>query len=380
MAAQWDVCIDTTALVLAGAGVRRVLAETAMALSVHAEERPRIGFFPFLPRRYASGGHRAPVAAPLRKLFRPSLEQSVSLWARAGTPAIDSFLGGAALYHVSEYIPYPVRRTREIAIVHDVVALRYPEWCAPESVNWQRRRLEHIAKKAVHVIVPSEPVKRGWLLYSGWREERVSVIPWAVDPAFRRRGVGEIEHVKDRLRMQRPYFLHLGTIEPRKNLTFLLHSFELACRELPKDFDLVLAGPRGWRTEQFDQAVEFTRVRDRVKRLGAVAEEYLPALLSGATALVLPSYEEGFGLAALEALACGTPVVTTQAQTLPADLQPHCIRVGGADEEELAQTLADLADDKDASKAAQEEAAPLARARTWADVAGDFRRVYSGLL
>lgn len=374
------VCIDTTALAISGAGVRRVLAEATTALAQqHDDDGLELRFFPFKPRPYASGG-RGRAFEPIRSVIRPVVDSMVSWWSNLGHPTIDGLLDGADLYQISEYVPYPVHSATEIAIVHDLVALRHPEWCAPHSIEWQRERLEHIAERAFHVIVPSEPVKRSWLTFSGWRESRVSLVPWGVDDTVRRRGVGEIEHVKDRLKLRRPYILHLGTIEPRKNLTFVLHAFERACREFSREFDLVLAGPRGWRTELFDQAVEYTGVSERVRRLGAVPEEYLPALLSGASAVVSASHEEGFGLAALEALACGTPVISTHASTLPDELRPYCMRVGGNDEEELAQALVEIVDDEETARQTREEAASLARARTWQRVAEDLRSVYKSLL
>ncbi len=373
-----EVCVDTTALAISGAGVRRVLAEAASALAAHPPAGPRLRFFPFSPRSYAGGGHRGG-AKPVRRAVRPAAEGAVRLWARLGRPSIDRFLGDASLYQISEYIPYPVKGPRQMAIVHDLSALRHPEWCDPASVGWKRARLEYIAEHCVHVVVPSAPVRDAWLSFTGWQEKRVSLIPWGVAPSFRRRGVGEIEHAKDRLRLKNPYVLHVGTIEPRKNLTCLLHAFERAARKLPKDFDLVLAGPRGWRTELFDEALSFASVRNRVRLLGAVAEEYLPALLSGASCLVLPSHEEGFGLAALEALACGTPVVSTQVACLPAELQPWCLRVGGGEEETLADTLLRVAGDAALAERSLELAAPAARQWTWDRVASALGEVYKSL-
>ena len=370
------VCIDTSALALSGAGVRRVLAETAQSLNrADSDDGIEVSYFPFSPRGYAGGGHRSGLR-DIRDMARPGVEKTLQAWTRLRYPNIDPLLRGADLYQVSEFLPYPVKHIRQIAVVHDLVAVRHPEWCAPSSIDWQRRRIEHIAEHAIHVVCPSEPVQRSWLAFSGWRSERTTVIPWAVDGSFRERGVGEIEHVRDRLRIRRPYVLHVGTIEPRKNLAFVLHAFERATKEFSREMELVFAGPKGWQTGQLEQALAFTNIRDRVRLLGAVAEEYLPALMSGASCVVLASHEEGFGLPALEALACGTPVVTTQAMALPEKLRPFCVRIGGVDEEELADILVEIVDDEDASQQTKAEAAPLARERTWEHVATDLRRVY----
>jgi glycosyltransferase involved in cell wall biosynthesis len=113
-----------------------------------------------------------------------------------------------------------------------------------------------------------------------------------------------------RLGLRRPYLLHLGTMEPRKGVADLVAAFELLAKG-QSDIDLVLAGGEGWKSQPILEAIGRARVSDRIHRLGYVGDEDVPGLLRQARAVVYPSLEEGFGLPALEALACGTPLVTT---------------------------------------------------------------------
>jgi len=128
-------------------------------------------------------------------------------------------------------------------------------------------------------------------------------VPDEPAPGADREGLGS-------LGLDRPYVLHLGTIEPRKGIGDLVAAFDLLTPDHP-DLDLVLAGGVGWKAQATLQAVATARAAGRIRRLGYVSDESVPSLLRQARAVVYPSLEEGFGLPALEAMACGTPLVTT---------------------------------------------------------------------
>jgi glycosyltransferase involved in cell wall biosynthesis len=138
-------------------------------------------------------------------------------------------------------------------------------------------------------------------------------------------------------RLDRPYFLFVGTIEPRKNLVRLLDAFATFAREVP-EVSLVLAGQRGWKCEEIYARAAATDVADRLIILDYVREDGLPALYSHALACVYPSLFEGFGFPVVEAMACGTPVLTSNTTSLAEigegaallvdPLDPHAISAG----------------------------------------------------
>lgn len=201
-----------------------------------------------------------------------------------------------------------------VVTVHDVTFLDHPEWHERAKAAYFGRALRRSAQVADVVVCVSEATA------ARFRERcrprgAVVVVPHGVDHDRYRPAGDEIEAAADRTRLARlgvrtPYVLHVGTIEPRKDVPRLVAAFDLLAASRP-DLSLVLAGKDGWGKEGLEAALGAARHGDRVRRLGYVDEADLPALLRGAAAVAYPALEEGFGLPALEALACGSPLVTT---------------------------------------------------------------------
>jgi glycosyltransferase involved in cell wall biosynthesis len=125
-------------------------------------------------------------------------------------------------------------------------------------------------------------------------------------------GIAEEYFTAQPITRARPYALYVGTIEPRKNLRVLLDSWALLKPSLRADFDLVIAGPRGWSSEE-----TLARIQREATYLGYVPERDLPGLFAGATAFVYPSLYEGFGFPVAQAMAAGAPVITSNNSCLP---------------------------------------------------------------
>ncbi len=170
-------------------------------------------------------------------------------------------------------------------------------------------------RRAVHdadiFLAISENTKKDLVRLTGIASERVRVTPLAADPLFRPSGDNG---TLVRLGIDRPYALYVGTLEPRKNVTVLLHAF--AALE-DKETLLVLAGAKGWMYEQIFSLVMELGLESRVKMLGYVENDDLPVLYTEAQVFVYPSLFEGFGLPVLEAMQCGAPVITTNVSSLP---------------------------------------------------------------
>ncbi len=205
-----------------------------------------------------------------------------------------------------------------VVTVHDLSFCREPDWHKADNVAFSLRALEQAVAHAELLITPSAFTAAELTELYPQTRGRVRVVPEAVLPVYRPAwDTAEVDRIKARHGLERPYLLFVGTLEPRKNLERLIAAFHQLLARGQNDFDLVLAGGVGWKAAGIEAAIRDPAGRGRVRRLGYVPGGELPALYQGAEALVYPSLYEGFGLPVLEALACGTPVVTSRAASLP---------------------------------------------------------------
>jgi glycosyltransferase involved in cell wall biosynthesis len=171
------------------------------------------------------------------------------------------------------------------------------------------------ARRATRVITPSRSTARDIEESYGVERDRIDVIYHGLDHArFRELPDSEVEPVLERLGIRRPYLLFLSTVQPRKNVSRLVSAFEALERE---DLTLVVAGGDGWMSASINQRIARSTRAASIIRLGYVTNADVPALYNGAAAFVLPSLYEGFGMGVIEAMACGCPVVTSSASSLP---------------------------------------------------------------
>jgi glycosyltransferase involved in cell wall biosynthesis len=201
-----------------------------------------------------------------------------------------------------------------VLTVHDLSLILNPEWHPRTRRAWMRRLIKPSVLRARRVICSSEATRRDLLSWVPLDPARVWTVPLAARAQFREmRPKHELDGVKTRYRLTRPFLLYVGNIEPRKNLLTLLEAFRAL--DAP-GVDLVLAGNLAWLTAGFRREMSRPWFRDRVRLLHYVPEGLLPALYQSALAFVYPSRKEGFGLPVLEAMASGVPVVTSSVDPL----------------------------------------------------------------
>jgi len=222
---------------------------------------------------------------------------------RIGVGAVGLLAGETDVFHASNQVHAAPSRARLTATVHDVTSHLMPELHTRGNVESDRRFLEGILSRADALIAVSENTRQDAIRFLGLSPERITTIYSGVpdqyfDPAPTAR--------------KRPYVLCVGTIEPRKNLGVLLDAWGQLRAELRQQFELVFAGPAGWGSK-------FTvdRIRATATYLGYVPEPEMPGLVAGATAFAYPSLYEGFGFPVVQAMAAGTPVVTSNTSCLP---------------------------------------------------------------
>lgn len=213
---------------------------------------------------------------------------------------------------------FPLWRPRPLVVtILDVIPLIFP-------AHFRRRDLPvfhfylHLARQFAHrVITISAQSRQDIHHHLGIPLDRISVTPIGVGPQFRPIGPPQIKVVLDRHRIEPPYILSVGTLEPRKNLRRVLEMFARVRKVDNARHRLVLVGRRGWRHEPVVQMAARLHVEDHVQATGFIPDEDLPALYNGADVFVYPSLYEGFGLPPLEAMACGCPVVASNVSAVP---------------------------------------------------------------
>jgi glycosyltransferase involved in cell wall biosynthesis len=233
----------------------------------------------------------------------------------AGWP-MSGLLPGAELFHATEHLLPPLGRIPTVLTVHDLIFERYPAYHKRANYLYLRAAMPLFCRHASAIIAISESTKADLMGLYSVPGSKITVIPEAAAPEFHPQSRRRIKQVREHYRLPERYILAVGTLEPRKNLSRLID----ACGPL---FDrgladaLVLVGARGWLVEDFDAHVASSPWRERILLPGFVAEEDLPVVYAGALITAQPSLYEGFGLPVLEAMACGSPVCSSTAASLP---------------------------------------------------------------
>jgi glycosyltransferase involved in cell wall biosynthesis len=270
------------------------------------------------------------------------------LWKQVDWPPIEAFTGPLDVVHGPNFVVPPSRGAARIVTVHDLTCIRFPELCTRDTLQYPTLLARALRAGAwVHTV--SEFVGREVIELLGADPSRVAVIPNGyVAPVPRAPAMTEPGSTSRAVQLTggNPYVLALSTVEPRKDLPTLVRAFEQLAAER-HDLHLVIAGPDGWGRAALEETIDRcpAPVRRRIIRLGWLDEDDRYNLLASAEALAYPSIYEGFGLPPLEAMAVGTPVVTTTAGALPETTGGAALLVEPGRPEALADALARVLDD-----------------------------------
>lgn len=298
-------------------------------------------------------------------------------WHRQRFLTVEGYVGEVDVFHATNFLAPSQRKGRSVVTIHDLSVLLFPEYHPRMRVLGYRAFLGATLARADAVITDSEQTKRDLVRLMGVSNAKVTVIPLATNEAFRPVALSQACSTVARYGLQpNRYFLHVGTIEPRKNVLRLLRAFERICRTDSMAPSLVFCGGSGWRNREFYRAVETSPVKASVRVLGYVPEDDLAALYSASLATVYPSLYEGFGLPPLEAMACGSPVITSNASSLPEVVGEAALLVDPHDTAAIEAALVRVQDDSELRETLREQGLKRAKQFSWETTARRTLAVY----
>lgn len=309
------IYLDVSAAVHSRAGLGRYAESLARHLIAQDDGERRYTLFYNRDGtvRTLPGLEEVPVRT-VRAGYKPwRLAVLLGQWARVG---FNRLVPGATLFHATEHLLMPLRSVPTVLTVHDLIFRRFPGYHKRLNYWYLNLAMPLYVSRADAIIAISECTRRDLIAAYGVPPEKVTVVYEAAAPHFVPTPADEVARVRARYDLPERFLLTVGTIEPRKNLSRLLAAFEIVARQGLADAWIIVGRP-GWLYENFFAQLEASPLREKVILPGFVPDADLPAVNSAATVAVLPSLYEGFGLPVLEAMACGTPVVCSDASSLP---------------------------------------------------------------
>jgi glycosyltransferase involved in cell wall biosynthesis len=310
------ITIDLSPSVHRHAGLGRYARELLAAL-VQLDELNEYIAFSHAPIGDCPPG-MIPERVPLRTVSLSAKPWRMSvLLANVFGATLDPWLPRGDIFHATEHLLPPLKNARTVFTLHDLIFQFFPEYHLPLNRAFLVHAMPRFLHRADAIIAVSECTKRDAIHFYKVPPDRITVIYEGVNPALRPvNGENVLRQARTRLTRGAPFILFVGTIEPRKNIIALVDAVRtLRTRGYPHR--LVIAGRKGWLYRGAFDHVRTTGMESEIDFLDFVPEEDLPALYSACAAFVFPSLYEGFGLPPLEAMACGAPVVCSNASSLP---------------------------------------------------------------
>lgn len=291
-------------------------------------------------------------AAPLDARFRfvdlPFSHESHpmgDLWEEFVLPRL-AVREGADVLHGPAFL-VPTRRTAvpTVVTIHDLVAFTHPETVPWKYALYMRRLIRRAVRAADRVVTDSEHVRADLVRRLRVPDTKLACVPLGVSDEFRPAGGDDIVRVRETFGLHRPYVLFVGNLEPRKNLPGLLRAFRSVRTRVPEPIDLVVCGKIAWKSGPLLDELNAEDLAGRVHLTGYVRSADLPALYTGASVFAFPSFWEGFGFPVLEAMACGTPVVTSNVSSLPGVAGDAALLVDPGDTGAIADAIVSVVSD-----------------------------------
>lgn len=363
------ICFDVQSAITQQAGVGRYARVLARHLAGAGEIDLVLFFFDFR----GNGVPFAAEPATFRRVPWCPGRLAQLAWKTVGWPPFDFFSGRADVYHFPNFILPPLSHGKSVVTIHDMSFMRFPEFAEERNLRYLSAGIRETAERCDAIITDSRFSADEITEFVNVDPERVFPIHLGVSGRFTPVPRAESAPMLKDLGIDRPYVLTVGTLEPRKNIPFLVEAFELLT-----GFDgaLVIAGMRGWKYEPILAKMRSSSRAADIIFLDYVPDSHLVSLYSGAELFALTSFYEGFGFPPLEAMACGTPVICAATGSLPEVLGDAAVLVEDFDADTWAHHMGRLLTDTELRTSLVAKGRKHAARFTWQETARRTIDVY----
>jgi glycosyltransferase involved in cell wall biosynthesis len=296
-----------------------------------------------------------------------------ALWAYGNYPKAEMLTGPLDVFHSPSFQVPPTRKAAKVFTIFDLIAVAYPDMAIPSSVRHFRPRVKHYVSRADVIVAISKATAADIVNILDVQPEKIRVVYPGAAPLVKATPE-QIESVRAKYSLQKDYVLFVSRLDPRKNLSRLFKAFEYS--GLFKDFDLVVAGPKGWHMEEMFQTWRDSKCRDQIKWLYFVGDSDLVALYSGASFFAYPSLVEGFGLPILEAMSVGCPVLTSNVSSMPEAAGEAAVYVDPFDVASISDGLLQLAGNSYLREQMTSAGYERVKQFSWENVAHEMSKIY----
>jgi glycosyltransferase involved in cell wall biosynthesis len=289
---------------------------------------------------------------------------------------------GADLFHAPHYVLPPLTPCRSVVTIHDCIHLRFPQYLPNRlAYAYAHGALWVATHRASRILTVSEASKRDILRYFRIAEAKIDVIYNAIDECFNEvPAEEEVARVRERYQLDDPFVLYAGNIKPHKNLERLIEGFHIFRRRGFEHVKLLIIGDQVSKYATLRRAVHRHMLHKHVRFLGFVADQTLAILYRLAAAFVFPSLYEGFGLPPLEAMASGTPVITSNVSSLPEVVGDAAMLIDPYEPNSIAEAMQRVLSDADLRRELTERGFARARHFSWERSVRRVREIYDEVL
>lgn len=329
----------------------------------------RLFYFDFTRHAEAPDNKRAE-ACPWRLAPGKIIQK---FWQKGLPPNYNWLAGKADLYHFTNFIIPPISpKAKTVATIFDMSFMRHPECAEAKNLAYMTSRIGNTVERADAIITISKFSADETVEYFPKAKGKVFPIYLGLDQTLVPPSTEQIAIVRKKYSLERPYIISVGTLEPRKNYTFLVDAFE----RMSEDVDLVIVGHPGWNYEPILEKFTNSSKAKKIHCLTGLGDNELAALYSGAELFALASLYEGFGFPPLEAMQCGTPVVSSNGGSLAEVLGDAAEIVDEFNADRWAAALDRMLTDQERRTECRNKGFERAKAYRWADTARETYDVY----